>query len=51
MPAVILSAYEKGVFVNSNHPALVTMTAQELAELIQWGDMILFDYITAHYDR
>ena len=26
-------------------------TADELAALVQWSDLILFDFITGHYDR
>jgi len=51
MPPVILAAYEKGAVLNNRHPALSTMTQRELAELLQWSDMIVLDYITGHYDR
>ena len=51
MPAVILTAYETGRTLDSNNPVLTSMTSGELAELLQWSDMVLFDYIIGHYDR
>lgn len=51
MPAVVLAAYEQGLTVTGHHPALSSMSQTELAELLQWGDMVILDYITGNYDR
>lgn len=51
IPTVILDAYESGYAFNWTHPALRRMTAGQLQVLLQWSDLILFDYITGNYDR
>ena len=51
MPAIMLNAYETGSSLDRHHPAILAMTSAELSELVQWSDMVLFDYITGHYDR
>ncbi|XP_060694700.1 four-jointed box protein 1 [Hemiscyllium ocellatum] len=32
-------------------PSLDNVTSRELMELVQWSDLILFDYVTANFDR
>ncbi|KAK2186334.1 hypothetical protein NP493_205g01016 [Ridgeia piscesae] len=51
IPTVILDAYENGYAFNWTHPALRRMTAGQVQVLLQWSDLILFDYITGNYDR
>jgi hypothetical protein len=51
MPPVILEAYESGHVFARDHPAVHLMTANNLTEIVQWSDLILFDYLTGHYDR
>ncbi|XP_077566653.1 four-jointed box protein 1 [Stigmatopora nigra] len=33
------------------HPELRNKTAEELVDLVQWSDLILFDYLSANFDR
>ncbi|XP_077425410.1 four-jointed box protein 1 [Vanacampus margaritifer] len=33
------------------HPELLNKTAAELVDLMQWSDLIIFDYMTANFDR
>ncbi len=51
IPSVLLNAYHTGQTLDHHHPALGRMSSLEISELVQWSDMILFDYITGHYDR
>ena len=51
MPPVLLDAYEGGYALNWTHPGLPAMTAGQTQLLLQWSDLILFDYITGNYDR
>uniref|UniRef100_UPI00398F4501 four-jointed box protein 1 n=1 Tax=Pristiophorus japonicus TaxID=55135 RepID=UPI00398F4501 len=39
---------------NRLHPTvedLANLTSQEVPELVQWSDLVLFDYLTANFDR
>ena len=51
MPKILLDAYEHGKTVDFQHPDLQTMTLDDLTAVLQWTDMMLFDYVTGHYDR
>ncbi len=51
IPSILLNAYHTGQTLDHHHPALGRMSSLEISELVQWSDMILFDYITGHYDR
>ncbi|KAM9816045.1 four-jointed box protein 1 [Syngnathus typhle] len=33
------------------HPELLNKTTEELVDLMQWSDLIIFDYMTANFDR
>jgi hypothetical protein len=54
MPQVIYNAYKTGKPVNSamihESPSLRNKSTA-IAELIQWGTLILFDYLVGHHDR
>jgi len=47
MPSLLLSAYSSGKPLST----VRNITQDELSALVQWTDLILFDYITGHYDR
>ena len=49
MPATLLSAYHGGVSLNRQ--SLLKLSFTDLVKIAQWSDMIVFDYITGHYDR
>ena len=51
MPAVILEAYEQQRVFTRHHDNVYLLSANNLTELVQWSDLILFDYLTGHYDR
>ena len=51
MPAVILDAYEHQQVFSHHHQRVLLLNANNLTELVQWSDLILFDYLTGHYDR
>merc|ERR1719419_1761868 len=51
MPEIILEAYKSGTPVNMSWSAIRGLSATDLVDLMQWGDMVLFDYLTGHYDR
>ncbi|XP_060596612.1 four-jointed box protein 1-like isoform X1 [Ruditapes philippinarum] len=54
MPQVIYNAYKTGKPVNSamihESPSLRNKSTA-IAELIQWGTLIVFDYLVGHHDR
>lgn len=52
MPSMLLAAYETGVpLTGANLVMRSGVTADDLSALVQWSDLILFDFITGHYDR
>ena len=51
MPALLVNAYKSGSMLDGRVQALSLMSRDEIIQLIQWTDMIVFDYITGHYDR
>lgn len=51
MPPVLLRAYEDGSPFNFQSLDLPSLSADQVSSLVQWSDLILFDYLTGHYDR
>ncbi|GAB6021411.1 Four-jointed box protein 1 [Chamberlinius hualienensis] len=51
MPKLILSALKKGTAISSKNDLLDSMSTLNLIELMQWSDLIVFDYLTGNYDR
>ena len=51
MPTLLVNAYKSGSVLDGRVQALAIMSRDEIIQLIQWTDMIVFDYITGHYDR
>lgn len=51
MPPVLLEVYEKNSTLDYRSPSLTNLTADQLADLLQWSDMVIFDYLTGNYDR
>jgi hypothetical protein len=51
MPSLILDALINNKTIRSNDIRLKNMTSAELVELMQWSDLLIFDYITGNYDR
>ncbi|XP_076115188.1 four-jointed box protein 1-like [Mytilus galloprovincialis] len=51
IPKILLKTYESSSVINKNYLRNITLTFNEISELVQWSSMILFDYITGHYDR
>lgn len=51
-PAVVPAPFHRsGLGLRPLQPELQTKTKAELLELVQWSDLVLFDYITANFDR
>ncbi|XP_013407271.1 uncharacterized protein LOC106171460 [Lingula anatina] len=51
MPYCLLNAFTSHRVVDRNSPFLQTLSTSGLIHLLQWGEMIIFDYITGNYDR
>ncbi|XP_046558586.1 LOW QUALITY PROTEIN: four-jointed box protein 1-like [Haliotis rubra] len=51
MPPTILEAYRTGGIVNSDIIAEKKLSAVALSDIVQWGAMVIFDYLTGNYDR
>jgi four-jointed box protein 1 len=51
MPTLLLSAYESGHPLTYQTNQLYNATADQLTAIVQWTDMIVFDYVIGHYDR
>ena len=51
LPPVILDAYKNNSTLSWNTRAVRQVPVYELADLLQWSDLIVYDYITGHYDR
>ncbi|CAH1785482.1 unnamed protein product [Owenia fusiformis] len=51
IPDQLLKAYETGSILDSNSSLMTSLRVEELIELIQWTQMIIFDYLTGNYDR
>jgi four-jointed box protein 1 len=62
MPRLLQASYNSGIplsfhnmscpqnFVKTDNSSL-PLTSEELVDLFQWSDMIIFDYLTGNYDR
>lgn len=51
-PAVVPAPFHRsGLGLRPLQPELQTKTTAELLELAQWSDLLVFDYITANFDR
>ncbi|MPC57468.1 Four-jointed box protein 1 [Portunus trituberculatus] len=42
---------DRGAGERSHHPQLRDVSESELVRLLQWSDLLLFDFLTANYDR
>lgn len=51
MPRPILKALKENGTIFPNNAELLHLRKEQLVELMQWGDLILFDYITGNFDR
>ncbi|XP_053384416.1 four-jointed box protein 1-like [Mercenaria mercenaria] len=54
IPPIILEAYRKGTPVTSHvihTSSLLSRSPAQIAEVVQWGTMIVFDFLTGNYDR
>ncbi|XP_074660090.1 four-jointed box protein 1-like [Tubulanus polymorphus] len=51
IPGILLQAYEQSEPLDFRSSSLANTTWTTLVQVAQWTDLILFDYITANYDR
>ncbi|CAG2118255.1 unnamed protein product [Medioppia subpectinata] len=51
MPSLILNSLITNTTLHSKDWRLKNVTSAELVELMQWSDLLLFDYLTGNYDR
>ncbi|CAG2123264.1 unnamed protein product, partial [Medioppia subpectinata] len=51
MPSLILNSLITNTTLHSRDWRLKNVTSAELVELMQWSDLLLFDYLTGNYDR
>ncbi|XP_054709913.1 four-jointed box protein 1-like [Uloborus diversus] len=51
MPSMLLSSLVNKTCLSANSASLLTLPVDKLEELLQWSDLIIFDYITGNYDR
>lgn len=51
MPSVILNALENNSSLTWRDIDVASLSANEMSDLVQWSDLIVFDYITGNYDR
>ncbi|GFU44004.1 four-jointed box protein 1 [Trichonephila clavipes] len=51
LPTLLLSSLAHNEILSSNCGQLLTFPVKKLVELLQWSDLIIFDYITGNYDR
>ncbi|KAK3103387.1 hypothetical protein FSP39_018881 [Pinctada imbricata] len=51
IPSLLLNAYQSNQSLTSMSLRSLTISKSDLIDLIQWGSMIIFDYLTGHYDR
>ena len=49
MPAILLEALEAGTTIDLAR--LRDLNIKEAAEVAQWSDLVVFDYLTGNYDR
>lgn len=51
IPKILLKTYQSKSVIDGKFLHNSTLNFNEIADLVQWSAMILFDYITGHYDR
>ena len=54
MPSLILQAYKTGEPIRAediNKSINQSNSYNHVPEIVQWGTMIIFDYLTGNYDR
>lgn len=51
IPPLIYKSYTSGEPVTEKTIFNSTLKVQEVSELLQWGSMIIFDFLTGNYDR
>ena len=51
IPKKLLQTYESKTVIDNSFLQNSTLNMNEIADLVQWSSMVLFDYITGHYDR
>lgn len=51
MPALILDSLISNTSLHSDDWRLKKLSSRQLIELMQWSDMLVFDYLTGNYDR
>lgn len=51
IPRLVLNALKTGRPISWQTKKLVDASTDQLTELLQWSDLIVFDYITGNYDR
>ena len=51
MPAIILDSLISNTSLRSNDLRLKNLTTHQLIELMQWSDLLIFDFLTGNYDR
>ncbi|XP_064635848.1 uncharacterized protein LOC135493028 [Lineus longissimus] len=51
IPTPLLKAYEQHKVLDYRSADLPHLSSQQVMELAQWSDLILYDYITGNYDR
>ncbi|GIY46231.1 polyadenylate-binding protein 2-B [Caerostris darwini] len=51
LPSLLLSSLMSDDVLSANRGELLSLPVTKLVELLQWSDLIIFDYITGNYDR
>ncbi|GBN06301.1 Four-jointed box protein 1 [Araneus ventricosus] len=51
LPSLLLSSLMRNEVLSANNGELLSLPVKKLVELLQWSDLIIFDYITGNYDR
>ncbi|GIY01843.1 four-jointed box protein 1 [Caerostris extrusa] len=51
LPSLLLSSLMTDDVLSANRGELLSLPVTKLVELLQWSDLIIFDYITGNYDR
>ncbi|CAL1266390.1 unnamed protein product [Larinioides sclopetarius] len=51
LPSLLLSSLMHNEVLSANNGELLSLPVKKLVELLQWSDLIIFDYITGNYDR
>jgi hypothetical protein len=51
IPTPLLKAYEQHKVLDYKSADLPHLSSDQVMDLAQWSDLILYDYITGNYDR